>query len=1438
MVSDGEQKRGPAPGEHVDQLLEEYLRVINDKDDQLHRLLRQLQDQEAAAGKREEASIAKQRHLSEQLHSKSRKVKEIQAQLAREEEAVRELVLNSEALKKHLQESEEYAKGQALAAAEAAAKVHRLECELSDAQVSIAEAHAQKTKSDEVCALTQSRVEAQAATIANLESELEVATRMLRETQSHTQQLQARIREMMPIHEHTSALAALEAKSASERAQCNQDIEKLREALSSREMDHRATQQALRKAQQDVEELSSLLQTATKALDTAKHELSTTDLAKQQAERELREEVTRFRQAHTASAERVSELERSLARSQEALQRTVAELQAARSQHERYTAVAEKEREGAQAQHRTLQEQMRQCQEEADRARRLLETRERAISDSADALCRAREEATRSQAELREKLATVTAAAAARAEECERLRHQLSRAQLELADAQRRTAADEHSLAQKLEELQAGVQRLQVQLRDKEEEARRAELVHGKEAQKVQHEHAFAIEDMRRRHESEVQELHARLELARAELSERTGGSKGLERELQHFSEVRQEMRSEISRLQNTIEAKETAIQGLRRESEKQQAEAAQLVQRLAAHERSEGALRQRVEEAERSQADSKAARERAEESVAAMRKTVEERAAILAAAEAQLCEKNSIIAALRSEIQECAEAKLVASKEVMQERSHRDKLALSLTATEERAGRAEMELQAALQEQQRLQRAIDETSREVQRLEEKAEQREAECSLLTRHAEGVESLAKRTAEELRQVIQERDETIQHLRSEQATVLPHLNEERSKSLVLQEKLQHQQEVSRMHMDSAQERIRSLEEAVAAREAEVAALENDKARAEEQLLEAQTQVTTLMGTLDSREHKYQQRKEEAQKALREAEEAKAATVVTIRSAEEQTAAANAIREKYKKEKAKMELLMHRMEEQVRVSAKRVEEDRQREADLVEKLTKTEEALRQAQDSLSSRVSEMKTHYDEICRQHEESFRDATNDAMAAEKLANALQVQLHESQRKAVSLESSYRELQRHVAVTWALAVEDYADEAIDMKRACMELVVSAHRGALSRAVSAAKESWAAAQKTAAVLCEGVKDTEQKLARLQIEHKAELQAVEEAHRRRMEAAAAEHHAAVSRVERELSEAERCVLILKKTSQRSDDDREHRIHYLKESLERVTALLEMEKRQTASLCERMAADEAKRGQDARAAEEERRSLQRRCDKLNRQLDDRMVEEKHYEDELRELRAEVAALQRVLGDKNREAKHEADQLTKEQERLVVAVAAREAAEEQCGELQKQISFLRGQLETARLSHERVVSEHQAAQRARDVRLDAAQAELANAVAERRRYQREVESLEHRVRELTKEVQTLRRQEADILGQLQTYKAEASALRERCANIESLKNISEASLAETQARERDLMDKLEELRNAQHLMQLCFDKQQEQLEVGRRLRQQDELQRPRLSP
>lgn len=1426
------------PGSHVDQLLEEYLRVINDKDDQIHRLLREAQEAEAAASQRDAASTATQQRLSEQLHSKSRKLKEAEVQAARDEENVRELSLAADALKTQLQECERRADAHAAAAAEAAERVHRLEGALSAAQEALSTAQAHKATSDEEWAATQQQLHAQTTAAADLKTELAAATKAADAARAQEQQLRARMEEMMPRHAHAAELAALEATLATERAERKQRDDALQEALSKQEVEHRATQQALRKANLDVEELTASLQATAKALEAARHRLDTTGLTAQQVERELRDEAVRCRRAHAEAVERVGELERSLARSQEAVQRASAELQATTVQLERTKAAAERTQDGAQAQLRTLQEQVRQLQDEADRTRRALDARERAAQDGVDGIARAREEAARVQAELRERLATATAAATSRAEECGRLQQQLGRAEAELVDAQRRAVADERGVAHKLEELHAGVQRLQGLLQDREEEGRRAELLHGKEVQKLQHDHAVAVEDLRRRHDSEVRDVQTRLDLARAELGERTGGTKGLEKELHHIAEVRQELQSEMTRMRNAIEAKENTIQALRHEVDKQQAEVSQLTQKLAAQERSAAAGRQRLEEAERAQLDAKAAQERTAEQLAVAKKATESHAAAAASLEAQLSRRDAAIAALRRDVEDGVEAKQAALKEAMLKRAQRDKAALALAAAEERASRAEGEQCAAVQELQRLQRTIEERAEDARRLREATEQREAECARLVRHAAEVEALAKRTADELRQSVHERDETLQRLRAEQATVLPHLNEEKGKSLVLLERLQHQQEVSRMQLDAAEQRARGLEEAAAARETEMEALLADKARTAQQLTEGQARVAALTATLEGREHKFQQRKEEVQKALRQIEETRTASAVAVERAAQETAAAAAVRDKYKKEKAKMESLLQRMEERVRESTRLKKTDHQRASELAEKLAEAEAALRRLQDSAESRIGEVKSRCEDMCRQHEASFRGAASDAAAVEKRAAALQVQLVEAQRRAAAAEGSLRELQRHVAAARAVALEEYAEEVTDMKRTCIDLVLRAHRGTITRAVSAAKDGWSAVQSTAAHCSASVRDTERQLARLQVEHRAELRALEEAHTRRAEVAAAASHEAVQRLQRELVEAERRVAAQREATQRADGDREERGRAAQESVAQLAALLELEKRQNASLRERLAAEEGKRGAEAQAALEERRALQRSHDKLKRQLEDRVVEVQHSEDELRELRAEVAALQRVLAEKERVAKQETERAGKEQERVATAAAASAAAEQRCAELQKQLDFMRGQLETARCSHERVVKEHQATQRNRDTRLDGVQAELTTTLAEGRRFQRDIEALQQRVAELTKEVQALRRQEAGVLGQLQARKAEVSALRERCANLESLKNISEATLAETQLRERDLMDKIEELRNAQQLMQLCFDKQQEQLEVGRRLRQQDAVQRSRFSP
>lgn len=123
--------------------------------------------------------------------------------------------------------------------------------------------------------------------------------------------------------------------------------------------------------------------------------------------------------------------------------------------------------------------------------------------------------------------------------------------------------------------------------------------------------------------------------------------------------------------------------------------------------------------------------------------------------------------------------------------------------------------------------------------------------------------------------------------------------------------------------------------------------------------------------------------------------------------------------------------------------------------------------------------------------------------------------------------------------------------------------------------------------------------------------------------------------------------------------------------------------------------------------------------------------------------------------------------------------------------------------------------------------------QQQLAGAQDEARRLRLDVDALQEKVRALEGQLEAKQRElsqmhdrEIELVTEVSQRKSEIATIRERFANLESLKSISDSNVAELQTRERDLLDKIEEMRSTQNMMQMCFDKQQEQIELSRKLR------------
>jgi chromosome segregation ATPase len=135
---------------------------------------------------------------------------------------------------------------------------------------------------------------------------------------------------------------------------------------------------------------------------------------------------------------------------------------------------------------------------------------------------------------------------------------------------------------------------------------------------------------------------------------------------------------------------------------------------------------------------------------------------------------------------------------------------------------------------------------------------------------------------------------------------------------------------------------------------------------------------------------------------------------------------------------------------------------------------------------------------------------------------------------------------------------------------------------------------------------------------------------------------------------------------------------------------------------------------------------------------------------------------------------------------------------------------------------------SQHTHLLRRTQQQLSSAQDELRRAKDDAAAMTRRIAQMEKQLEAQAKDIAELRDRELDNYAELNTRKAEVATWKEKCANLESLKNIADASVAEAGMRERDLLNKLDEMRQAQQMMQLCFDKQQEQLEIGRRIREE----------
>lgn len=190
---------------------------------------------------------------------------------------------------------------------------------------------------------------------------------------------------------------------------------------------------------------------------------------------------------------------------------------------------------------------------------------------------------------------------------------------------------------------------------------------------------------------------------------------------------------------------------------------------------------------------------------------------------------------------------------------------------------------------------------------------------------------------------------------------------------------------------------------------------------------------------------------------------------------------------------------------------------------------------------------------------------------------------------------------------------------------------------------------------------------------------------------------------------------------------------------------------------------------------------------------------------------LQAQIQRLQREVSDRDDRLQEQKRESAKLNETILFVQGELTSKEKKVGQLTEDLEACQSQLVAFRRT----------------------QQQLSSSLEDTRRVQSEAMTLSERMKSIeliietkTREISALQDREIDLVSEVSKYRSEVVTLKERYANLESLKAISDQSVTEMQQRERDLLEKLEELRTAQAMMQVCFDKQQEQLELGRKLR------------
>nr|CCC92362.1 putative basal body component [Trypanosoma congolense IL3000] len=1395
---------------HADQLLEEYLRVINSKDGEIHKLTRLLEEQRHEEKKREGRHKALIQNMEGELDKAVKATRKAEHKYRSCAKQIEQITRDNEKLKDELQVSQhkvietekaiEVNKKMYEAAVKEKEQEHHSEVLSLRTELEDLKSHQliiRKERDEALKSLLES--EAKANQIQQKEKTI-VALNEAVETMRREMQLMIPAERFSAIvQEHEKAIIALKAASVRE---CDEmharlsneqnEVRKLKDEIA--EMgDLRAQLQA------KIDEISNKLEEAHR-LRKQEHEEYIKERAVQQAE------IEKAVRTVESTAEKVRTTTDQLHDSEANLQLTRQRCRELSDALEQERGRHDRERDRLTAQMGELHEKIAESKSEVSRLQNQLDQRVANLKECNEAFTSLKEESIRATAAAHEKVAVINVERDRLKEERDRLVFELKESEHQLSMEKERLENAKKEVSARLESANYNIERMRDQLKDKDHQLQILASTHEKRLQELVFEHTNKMGDCQTRQRSELDDVRHRLEETKSRLAEEVANNKMLHNDINTAREELYRIRGECERYASevrgnvkSLEMANAEISSLRGSLSKQQ----ELFKTAAECEKD---LRLAVERANAQREMEMKKREAIEQTVEGLQKELIGKQNEIQQLQTKI--NNAHCEHVASELTQCEE-KLRESKrccEKMQqeidELQHcRDKLQSANDALEKKCKTVEV--------------AQRDAEAELSRLKEGFQLKESECARVALHARDVEDVTRRSCEQLEKELAQRDATVAALQQEAAAV----SEERAKVAVLEERLQHQVDMSRRDVDTLQARVSFLEGEL--RDCE----EKMQMKAEEmvdQFQFLQERAANLEEVITQKEKKHLMRKEALRKALQQVDEYSKLRAQAERNLEKVEALRNEELNQYKAE-------MQQQEEKTKALMEKQQET-ERQLALREREFRT---VMNEQMSIQQRLAVVRDREQVMIGKHAEEVQKLQEKSAELERELTASRMALREADDVKENCLFQMSDVHRKLTGVSSRLLSTFTEDALASKDIFGDFVISftvrllrgvnqlTSRGCDSAATHR-KEYMEEAHQAQFKLKREMED----LTRL---HADEKQMIIDGKNKEIAKLVQQHGDEVARLRQELADV--TARVSHDVENQLRDYRRKEDQFNRDRIELECAYVENThlKEQIAALKDQVCSLEHKLRAEQETAEREKSAQQQQCDRVCHQLNECTKLRSKSEAEVRELHNEIASLQNALHEKEKTIIMEREKGSQTVYELDAVTTANEVLHAQLNDVSKQAQRLKNELATARLEVKQASTAAAAEQQRLEERISDLTRALSTHEKESRRLDRQARNEVKKADVLEKELTECRRRESELACQLQARAMENSSLRERCANLESLKNISDVTLAETRMRERDLFEKIEEMRNAQHLIQLCFDKQQEQMETGRRIHERN---------